>query len=608
DFTVEVERSLRVLDAAVGVFCGVAGVQPQSETVWRQATRYGVPRLAFVNKMDRVGANYFNVVKMMDERLNTNAIPFQLPIGAEDQFLGVVDLIEQKAYLFKDETKGAQYEIGPIPENMKDLVAKYREKLIESVVETDDAILTKYLERHDISNDELRKVARAATIQLKITPVLCGSAFKNKGVQNLLDAVVEYLPAPTDVPPIEGHLPGEEEKKESRRASVDEPFSALALKLMNDPYVGQLTYFRVYSGNLTSGTTLYNATKQKRERIGRLVRMHASERQEIKSVSAGDICAAVGLKQTTTGDTLCDETKPIVLEAMNFPEPVIAVAIEPKSKADEEKLSIALQKMALEDPTFRVKVDQETAQTVISGMGELHLDIIVDRMRREFGVSANVGRPQVAYRETIRKKTEIEHKYIKQSGGRGQYAHVFLTVEPNEKGKGSEFIDEVTGGRIPREYIPAVRNGVMEAIDGGVLAGFPLVDIKVSLTDGSYHEVDSSDMAFKICGSMALKEAVRKASPFLLEPIMSVEVVVPEDFTGAVTGDLGARRGKIVQNEIRAGFQIIDAQVPLAAMFGYATDLRSATQGRATYTMEFLNYEELPRNLSEEVIAKAQGK
>ena len=608
DFTIEVERSLRVLDGCVGVFCAVAGVEPQSETVWRQANRYGVPKIAFVNKMDRIGANFPRVIEMMKDRLVTNAIPFQLPYGAEDQFKGVIDLIEEKAYIFKDEAKGSQFEVQEIPEEIKEEATAAREKLIEAVVEVDDEILHKYLDSHDITKEEIKRCARKATLKMVVTPVFCGAAFKNKGVQQLLDAVVDYLPSPLDVPPIEGHQPGKEEVKLLRKASADEPFSALAFKIMTDPYVGQLAFFRVYSGKLESGTQVYNSTKGKRERIGRLLRMHANQREEIKFVQAGDIAAAVGLKTATTGDTLCDEKNEIVLESMNFPDPVISIAVEPKSKADEEKLSIALQKLASEDPSLKVHVDHETLQTVLSGMGELHLEIIVDRMKREFNVEANVGKPQVAYRETIIGSAETEMKYVKQSGGRGQYAHVVLKAEPSERGKGFEFVDEVVGGRIPREYIPAVRNGVREAVDGGVMAGYPMVDVKVTLLDGSYHEVDSSDMAFKICGSMAFKEAARKANPALLEPIMAVEVVMPEDFVGPVTGDLTSRRGKIMKSESRAGSQVMDAEVPLAAMFGYSTDLRSATQGRATYTMQFSHYEQLPRSLAEEVIAKTQGK
>ena len=608
DFTMEVERSLRVLDGAVGVFDGVAGVEPQSETVWRQANRYNVPKLAFVNKMDRTGADFFRAVSMMRDRLGANAIPLQIPLGAEAGFRGHIDLVTRKAFIFDNESKGAEFSEAEIPADMIPLVNEYREKLVEAVAEVDDDLLHKYLESHELSDEEIVRGCRKGTIAMQIVPVLCGSAFKNKGVQQLLDAVVDYLPSPLDVRPVQGVNPDKEEEVIERKASVSEPFSALAFKIMTDPYVGQLTYFRVYSGAIDSGTSVYNSSRGKRERIGRLLRMHANKREEIKRAEAGDIVAAVGLKYTGTGDTLCDEAKPILLEKMEFPEPVISIAVEPKSRADEEKLGVSLQKLANEDPTFHIVSDAETGQTVIKGMGELHLEIIVDRLVREFGVEANVGRPQVAYRETITKSVEVENKYAKQSGGRGQFAHVLLRVEPNEKGKGYEFVDELKGGSVPREYVPAVRKGAQEAMDGGVMAGYPLVDVKVTLFDGSYHEVDSSDMAFKICASMALKDGARKASPILLEPMMSVEVVVPEEYVGAVTGDLSSRRGHILRSEVRSGAQIIGAQVPLATMFGYSTDLRSATQGRATYTMQFSHYEPVPRGIAEEIVAKAQGK
>ncbi|MFH1829879.1 MAG: elongation factor G [Pseudomonadota bacterium] len=608
DFTVEVERSLRVLDGAVGVFDAVAGVEPQSETVWRQANRYGVPKIGFVNKMDRTGADFFRCVKMMHDRLGANAIPFQLPLGAEAEFTGVIDLIEKKAYVFDMETMGAKFEAMNIPTDMIGLVDEYREKLIEAVVEVDDEILHKYLESHSLTIEEIKKAARAATIQMKVVPVLCGAAFKNKGVQRLLDAVVDFLPSPLEVPPVEGVSVDKQDKVEKRHASTDEPFSALAFKIMTDPYVGQLTYFRVYSGIVESGKTVYNPIRDKRERIGRLLRMHSNKREEVKQASAGEIVAAVGLNITRTGDTLCDQKRPIILEKMEFPDPVITIAIEPKTKVDEERLGMSLQKLANEDPSFRVAVDPDTAQTIISGMGELHLEIIVDRLLREFNVGANVGRPQVAYRETISKKIEMENKYAKQTGGRGQFAHVWLRVEPLERGLGFQFEDEVKGGSLPREYIPAVKKGVHDAMDGGSLAGYPLVDVKVTVFDGSYHEVDSSDMAFKICSAMCMRNAVKYADPILLEPVMDVEVVVPEEYVGAVTGDLTSRRGRIVKSDAHAGSQIIGAQVPLANMFGYATDLRSVTQGRATYSMQFAHYEALPASLAEEVIAKAQGR
>ncbi len=607
DFTIEVERSLRVLDGAVGIFDSVAGVEPQSETVWRQANRYKVPKIAFINKMDRVGADFFMCVRMMKDRLKANAICFQLPIGKEDQFEGVVDLFSLKAIRFEEEEHGAKIVEGEIPSELKAEAKQYREQMIEAVVEGDDALLHKYLEDHEISEAEFKEAARKATLAMRITPVFCGAAFKNKGVQPLLDAVVDYLPSPIDLPPVEGVLPDEHEKKLTRQAKSDAPFSALAFKIMTDPFVGQLTFFRVYSGTLNAGSYILNATKGRKERIGRILRMHANKREEVKLASAGDIAAAVGLKSTTTGDTLCDEKHPILLETMDFPDPVISVAIEPKSKADEEKLGESLQKLAVEDPSFRVRVDHETGQTVLSGMGELHLEIIVDRMLREFKVAANVGKPQVAYKETITKTAEVEGKYIRQTGGRGQYGHVWLRVEPLERGKGFEFSNKIVGGAIPKEYISAVQKGIVEAMERGVLAGFPVIDMKAVLIDGSYHDVDSSEMAFKIAGSMALKDGAKKAGITLLEPIMSVEVVSPDDFLGAVTGDLNARRGRISRSEVRAGSQIIGATVPLASMFGYATDLRSMTQGRATYTMQFSHYDPAPRNIAEEVIKKAQG-
>ena len=608
DFTMEVERSLRVLDGAVGVFDGVAGVEPQSETVWRQANRYGVPKIAFVNKMDRTGADFYRAVKMMKDRLGANAVPLQLPLGTEANHRGIVDLVRRKAIIFDEESKGSEFAEAPIPEDMLPLVNEYREKLIEAVAEVDDDLLHKYLQSHELSEEEIVRGCRKGTVEMKIVPVLCGAAFKNKGVQQLLDAVVAYLPSPLDVKPVEGANPDDAEKVETRKASMKEPFAALAFKIMTDPYVGQLTYFRIYSGAIDSGNTVMNVSRGKRERIGRLLRMHANKREEIKRAEAGDIVAAVGLKFTGTGDTLCAEDKPILLEKMEFPDPVISIAVEPKTRADEEKLGASLAKLANEDPTFRINVDSETGQTVIAGMGELHLEIIVDRLVREFGVEANVGRPQVAYRETITRSVEVENKYVKQTGGRGQYAHVWLRLTPNEKGKGFEFEDELKGSAVPREYVPAVRKGAQEAMDGGVLAGYPLVDVKVALFDGSYHEVDSSDMAFKICASMAFKDGAKKAGPILLEPMMSVEVVVPDEYVGAVTGDLSARRGHILSSEVRAGSQVIGARVPLATMFGYSTDLRSATQGRATYTMQFSHYEPVPRNISEEIIAKVQGR
>jgi len=607
DFTIEVERSLRVLDGAVAVFCSVGGVEPQSETVWRQANKYRVPRIAFVNKMDRVGADYFRVIKMMVERLQTRPAVLQLPVGAEENFKGVVDLISQKAILWDESTLGAKFRFEDVPADMKVLVHEYRDKLIEAAADFDETVMEKYMDGKQPTEDELRSAVRKGTIQMGITPVLCGSSFKNKGIQPLLDSVLEYLPSPIDIAAIKGINP-DTEQEEERKADDNAPFSAIAFKIMTDPFVGQLTFFRVYSGYMAAGSYVYNATKQQKERIGRLLKMHANKREDIKEVYAGEIAAAVGLKSTITGDTLCDGDKPILLERMIFPEPVMSIAIEPKTKVDQEKLGMSLQKLAIEDPSFRVKTDEETSQTIISGMGELHLEIIVDRLMREFKVEANVGKPQVAYRETITKKVEAEGKYIKQTGGRGQYGHVWLTVEPQEAGKGFEFENEIVGGTVPKEYIPAVEKGLRETIDTGVLAGYPVVDIKVSLFDGSYHDVDSSEIAFKIAASMAFKDGMRKANPILLEPIMDVEVVTPEQFMGDVIGDLNSRRGKILGMETRGGFNVVSSKVPLAQMFGYSTDIRSKTQGRATFTMQFSHYEQVPNSVKEEIVAKVQGK
>ncbi|MEA5114533.1 MAG: elongation factor G [Geobacteraceae bacterium] len=606
DFTIEVERSLRVLDGAVAVFCSVGGVEPQSETVWRQADKYCVPRIAFINKMDRVGADFFRGVSMIKDRLKANPVPIQLPIGKEENFRGVIDLVEMKAIVWDEESLGAKFHVAEVPESELELASEYREKLIEEISSHDDELMEKYLAGEELTVDEIRAAIRKSTISIQICPVTCGSAFKNKGVQNLLDAVVDYMPAPTDIPPIKGVVADSNEETE-RSASDSEPFAALAFKIMTDPYVGQLCFFRVYSGVIESGSYVYNSTKGRKERIGRILKMHANKREEIKEVRAGDIAAAVGLKSTTTGDTLCDENKAVILESIEFPEPVIAIAIEPKTKADQEKLGISLQKLASEDPSFRVRTDEETGQTILSGMGELHLEIIVDRLMREFKVEANVGKPQVAYRETVSKKVKVEGKFVRQSGGRGQYGHVWLEVEPQEAGKGYEFIDAIKGGVVPREYIPAVDKGIREAMETGVLAGFPVVDVKVTLIDGSYHDVDSSEMAFKIAGSMGFKEGCAKAGPVLLEPIMSVEVVVPEEHMGDVIGDLNSRRGRIMGMESRAGAQVVTSMVPLASMFGYATDLRSATQGRATYTMTFHHYEQVPKTVSEEIVAKVKG-
>ena len=606
DFTIEVERSLRVLDGAICVFDGVAGVEPQSETVWRQADRYKVPRLAFVNKMDRVGVDYWRCVAMMKERLNANPVPINIPVGKEDQFQGIVDLVKMKACVWTGEELGAKFNITDIPNDLRDEAARWREKMLDAIAEEDEALLEKYLNGRDIPSEEIEKAIRKATIDFKIVPVVCGAAFKNKGVQPLLDAVVKYLPSPLDIPAIEGHLL-DSEKKAQRKVKFDEPFSALAFKIMTDPYVGQLSYFRVYSGTLEAGSYVFNATKQKRERIGRIVKMHADKREEVKTVRAGDIAAAVGLKFTTTGDTLCDENHPILLESMSFPEPVISVAIEPKSKADQDKLGFSLQKMTVEDPSFKVHVDHETGQTIISGMGELHLEIIVDRIMREFKVEANVGKPQVAYRETIQTGVQVEGKFIRQTGGRGQYGHVWLELQPRERGKGYEFLNKIKGGVIPREYVPAVNKGIQEAMENGVLAGYQVVDIQVSLFDGSFHEVDSSEIAFKIAGSMALKEGVRKSKPILLEPIMSMEVITPEQFMGDVIGDINSRRGTIQDMETRGVMRIIKSKVPLAQMFGYATDLRSATQGRASYSMEPSYYAPVPSNIAEQIISKQKS-
>ncbi len=601
DFTVEVERSMRVLDGLIAVFCGVAGVQPQSETVWRQATKYNVPRIIFVNKMDRVGANFFRVVEMIEDRLGVNVAPIQIPIGSEDNFRGVVDLLERKAIIYYDDL-GIKWEVTVIPEELKEQAEEYRHKLVEKIVELDDELLEKYLEGEEIPVPELKRVLRKATIEGILYPALCGSAFKNKGVQPLLDAVIDYLPSPLDLPPVKGINPitGEEE---IRIVSEDESFVALAFKVMTDPYVGKLTYFRVYSGKLEKGSYVYNSTKGKKERIGRLLQMHANHREDIDAVYVGDIAAAVGLKYTTTGDTLCDENRPIILEGMSFPEPVISVAIEPKSTEEQDKLSLALQRLAEEDPTFRVTYDEETGQTLIHGMGELHLEIIVDRLKREFKVNANVGKPQVSYRETIRKPVKIEGKYIRQTGGRGQYGHVWLELEPLPRGSGLEFVNKIVGGVIPQQFIPAVEAGVREAADRGVLAGYPVTDIRVTLFDGSYHEVDSSDMAFKIAASQAFKDGVLKGDPVLLEPIMKLEIIVPEDYMGDVIGDLNSRRGRIEKIEFVNNSRVIKALVPLAEIFGYATTLRSLTQGRGIFSMEFSHYEEMPLNIQEKILS-----
>ncbi len=603
DFTAEVERSLRVLDGAVAVFCAVGGVEPQSETVWRQADRYTVPRIAFVNKMDRVGADFVNVVGMMNERLGANAHPVQYPLGEGELFTGVVDIVERKAIIYEDEM-GSKFSEGPVPDGLVDTVEELRHTLLEAAVEHDDDLIEKYLAGEELSNDDLRHAIRAATIKGVLFPVFCGSAFKNKGVQTLLDGVIDYLPSPVDVPAIQGHLPQHDETFESREASDDAPFAALAFKIATDPYVGKLTFFRVYSGSLPAGSYVYNASKGRRERVGRILQMHANKREEREEVFAGDIAAAIGLKQVKTGDTLCVETHPIILEAMSFPEPVIAVAIEPRTRADQDKLTNGLVKLTDEDPTFRVFTDPETNQTIISGMGELHLEIIVDRLKREFGVEANIGRPQVAYRETIRNRAEkVEGRFVRQTGGRGQYGHVVINIEPGTPGSGFIFEDKIHGGSIPREYISSVEAGLRDALDSGVLAGYPVIDVKVELIDGSYHDVDSSEMAFKIAGSMALKAGIKKAKPVLLEPIMDVEVVTPADYMGDIIGDLSARRGKVGGMTERAGARVIGASVPLGEMFGYSTTLRSMSQGRAVYTMQFAHYDEVPKSKAEEIMA-----
>ena len=606
DFTVEVERSLRVLDGSVTVMCAKGGVEPQSETVWRQADHYHVPRMVYVNKMDMLGADFYHVLDMIHDRLKCNAVPIQLPIGKEESFKGIIDLVEMDADIYYDQL-GKDMRVEPIPADMMDLANEYREKLLDAVSMFDDEIMEMYLEGQEIPTDKIRAAIRKATVDVEMVPVTCGSSYRNKGVQKLLDAIVDYMPAPTDIPAIVGTNPKTDEE-EDRHASDDEPFSALAFKIMTDPYVGRLSFFRVYSGTLNTGSSVLNATKGKRERVGRLLQMHANHREDLETVYSGDIAAVVGLKNTTTGDTLCDEKHPIVLESMEFPEPVIRVAIEPKTKAGQEKMAIALAKLAEEDPTFRTYTDEETGQTIIAGMGELHLEIIVDRLLREFKVEANVGAPQVAYKETIRKAVDQDTKYARQSGGKGQYGHVKIHVEPNESGKGYEFINKVVGGAVPKEYIPAIDAGIQGAMLSGTVAGYPVVDVKVTLYDGSYHEVDSSEMAFKIAGSMAFKEAMRKADPTLLEPIMKVSVIVPEEYMGDVIGDISARRGQIQGYEMRAGAQQIDAFVPLAEMFGYATDLRSRTQGRGQYTMEPSHYIELPKGLQEKLINKRTGR
>jgi elongation factor G len=606
DFTIEVERSLRVLDGAVAAFDAVSGVEPQSETVWRQADKYQVPRIAFMNKMDRIGADFYMSVQSMIDRLGANPVPIQIPVGAEDKFRGCIDLVKMKAVLFDDETLGAKYVVEEIPADLQTTAKEWRNKMVEKLADVDEAVADKFLNDQQPTENEVMAAIRKGTIAMQIFPVICGSAFKNKGVQLLLDAVVDYLPSPLDIPPVKGVDPktgGEIERK----ASDSEPFAAMAFKIMTDPFVGQLTFIRVYSGTLNSGSYVYNSTKGVRERVGRLLKMHANKREEIQEIYAGDICAAVGLKSSLTGHTLCDENKPVILEAMIFPEPVISVAIEPKTKADQEKLGLSLQKLMQEDPSFRVFTDQETGQTIISGMGELHLEIIVDRLMREFKVDANVGKPQVAYRETIRKKVTAEGKFIRQSGGRGQYGHVVLEMEPQEPGKGFEFVNKTVGGSVPKEYVAPTQKGIEEAMETGVLAGYPVVDIKITLIDGSYHDVDSSEMAFKIAGSMGFKEGSHKANPVLLEPIMAVEVVCAEEYMGDIIGDLNSRRGRVQGMNMRGSGRVITAQVPLSEMFGYATDIRSKTQGRATYTMQFAHYEEVPKNISEQIIAKVKG-
>ena len=607
DFTAEVERSLRVLDGACAVFDAVHGVEPQSETVWRQADKYGVPRICFINKMDKMGADFEHAIDTIRKRLNARPVAIQLPIGQEDKFKGVVDLLAMKAIIWKDETLGAEFVTQDIPAELQKKANAFHSQMVETIVENDDDLLHKYMEGETISPEELKASLRKSTVALKLFPVICGSAFKNKGVQPLLDAVVDYLPSPLDIPPVEGTDP-DSGKPVVRKADDKEPFSALAFKIMTDPFVGQLVFIRIYSGQLKTGDSVYVVSKQRSERIGRLLKMHANKREEISEIYAGDICAAVGLKNVTTGDTICDKNHPVLLESIEFPAPVISVAVEPKTKADQEKMGIALSRLAQEDPTFKVNTDPDSGQTIISGMGELHLEIIIDRMMREYKVEANVGKPQVAYRETIRKPSQAEGKFIRQTGGRGQYGHVKIKLDPQEPGKGYEFVNDIVGGSVPREYIKPVDQGIKEAMEGGVLAGYEMVDIKATLYDGSYHEVDSSEMAFKIAGSMAFKEAARRASPVLLEPVMSVEVVVPDEFMGDIIGDLNSRRGRVEGVEHRAGSQVIKAYVPLSEMFGYATDMRSRTQGRATFSMHFSRYEQAPQSVAEEIVARVQGK
>jgi len=607
DFTAEVERSLRVLDGAVAVFDAVAGVQPQSETVWRQGDKYRVPRICFINKMDRIGADFYRAVDTIVDRLKARPVPIQIPVGAEDQFKGIVDLVEMKAVLWRDETLGAKFDIVEIPADLVEKAKAYREQMIEAVSEFDDTLFEKFINGEALSVAEIKAGIRKATIALKIFPVICGSAFKNKGVQTMLDAVVDYLPSPLDIPPVHGTDIDDKTKILTRTASDDEPFSALIFKIMTDPYSGQLAFFRVYSGKMSAGESVYNVAKGRKERVGRLMRMHANKREDIAEIMAGDICAAVGLKTITTGDTICDENSPIILEKIDFPTPVIQLAVEPKTKADQEKMGMAIAKLAQEDPTFKVATDPETGQTILSGMGELHLEIIVDRMMREFAVEANVGKPQVAYRETIRGTAEVDYTHKKQTGGRGQYARTKLRVEP-DPGVGFEFVNEIKGGNIPKEFIPAIEKGVVEALEGGIMAGFPMVDVKVTVVDGAYHDVDSSEMAFKICSSICVKEACHKAKSVLLEPVMAVEVVVPDEYMGPVNGDLISRRGQLEGTEIQGGTQIIKASVPLSEMFGYATELRSRTQGRGSFTMHFSRYEEVPKNIAEEIVARMQGK
>jgi len=607
DFTAEVERSLRVLDGAVAVFDAVAGVQPQSETVWRQADKYHVPRICFINKMDRTGADFYRSVDTIIERLKAKPVAIQIPVGAEEKFKGIVDLVEMKAVIWRDETLGAEFDVVDIPEDLVEKANSYREQMIEAVSEFDDVLFEKFVHGEALTNDEVRAGIRKATIALKIFPVICGSAFKNKGVQTMLDAVVDYLPSPLDIPPVQGLDVDHPDVKITRKPSDSEPFAALVFKIMTDPYSGQLAFFRVYSGKMAAGESVFNVAKGRKERVGRLMRMHANKREDIQEILAGDICAAVGLRTISTGDTICDENHPIALEKIDFPTPVIQLAVEPKTKADQEKMGMAIAKLAQEDPTFKVNTDPETGQTILSGMGELHLEIIVDRMMREFGVAANVGKPQVAYRETIRQMAENDYTHKKQTGGSGQYARTKLRVEPNP-GKGYEFENDVKGGNVPKEFIPAVGKGVVEALEGGILAGFPMVDLKVTLYDGDYHDVDSSEMAFKICSSICVKEACRKAKPVLLEPVMAVEVVVPDEYMGSVNGDLISRRGQLEGTEIQGATQVIRASVPLSEMFGYATELRSRTQGRGSFTMHFSRYEEVPKSVAEEIVNKVQGK